>query len=115
MIANVAVFELPPVDAEIVAVVFDDTAVVFTENVAAVFPAKTVTVTGTMAEVELLTRVTTSPPVGAAPVRVIVAVDVLPPTTVAGLNVNDATDGGFTVSVADSLVPFRVAVIVVVV
>jgi len=46
---NVAV--LPPVvsDAPMVAVVFDVTLVVFTENVADVFPARIVTVAGTVA------------------------------------------------------------------
>jgi len=49
----------------------------------------------------LLVRLTSIPPVGAAPVRVAVPVDVANPVTVVGLSVIDAMVGGLMVSVAD--------------
>ena len=70
--------------AVIVADVFAETAVVATEKVAVVAPAATVTELGTVALVALDLRLTTIPPVGAAPVSVTVPVDATPPTTDAG-------------------------------
>ena len=62
------------------------TALVFTENVALVDPAPTVTVDGTVAEVLLLERFTVAPPLGAAPLRVTVPVEEEPPFTLPGLS-----------------------------
>lgn len=81
-----------PYVAEIVEVVVVETAVVVTLKVALVSPAATVTLTGTWAAVVLLLdRVTTAPPVGAGPLRVTVPVDPLPPTTLTGFNVTEAS------------------------
>ena len=63
------------------------TALVFTENVALVDPAATVTLDGTVAEVLLLERLTVTPPLGAAPLRVTVPVEADPPVTLLGLSV----------------------------
>src|SRR5437879_1615187 len=63
------------------------TALVFTENVALVDPAATVTLDGTVAEVLLLERFTVTPPLGAAPLRVTVPVEGDPPVTLLGLSV----------------------------
>jgi hypothetical protein len=68
-----------------VAAVALETALVVTVKVAVVPPAATGTLPGTWAEELLLDRVTTAPPVGAAPVRVTVPVEELPPVTLAGL------------------------------
>jgi hypothetical protein len=65
--------------------------------------AATVTLAGTVAEIELLPRVTDAPPMGAGPSSVIVAVEfVNPPCTDVGFSVSDAAPaaGGTTVSVA---------------
>jgi len=58
-------------------------------NVTLVAPDGTVTVLGTIAEVALLASVIEVPPVGAAPVRVTVAVEDTPPTTFVGFKVNE--------------------------
>jgi hypothetical protein len=59
-----------------------------------VAPAGTVTLAGTVAfRVSLLANVTTTPPVGAAALKVIVPVAGLPPITVVGLMVRFATVG----------------------
>ena len=82
---------------------------VCTLNVAALAPAGTVTLDGTLAQATLLLdSVTTAPPVGAALVSVTVPVEFEPPRTDVGLSVNDASAAGvdaFTVSVADLLTP----------
>jgi len=85
---SVAVFVTEPSVALMVAVTVADTAVVDVVNVAVVAVAGTVTLTGTVTPlaVLLLERVTTSPPVGAAPDRVTVPVEVDPPITVGGLS-----------------------------
>ena len=57
----------------------------------------------------LLLKVTTAPTVGAAPLRVTVPVELLPPTTEVGDRVTEDKDAAVTVSVAFVLVP-RVAV-----
>jgi len=93
---NVALFVTPPNDAEIVAVWFVVTLIVPTENVAAVAPAATVTLAGTVATLLALERVTTAPPDAAAPVRVTVPVDGFPPTTVAGLKLTALSVVGAT-------------------
>jgi hypothetical protein len=102
----------PTALAEIVAVDFELTFVVLTTKVIEVFPAGIVTVAGTVAPLSLLARVTTKPPVGAAAEIFTVPVEVLPPVTVVGLSVSDASAGGLTVSVAVSAAPLRLAVIV---
>src|SRR5262245_8767252 len=87
------------------------TAVVFTVKLALVAPAATVTLAGTVATAVFeLDNVTTVPPAGAGALSVTVAVDVLPPVTLVGLSVKEATvtvvaAGGFTVSVADCVTP----------
>jgi hypothetical protein len=59
-----------------------------TANVAVEAPAATVTLAGTLTTPGLLfVRVTTAPPVGAAPVNVTAPCAELPPTTVKGLTV----------------------------
>lgn len=98
MTVKVAVFDVPPADAEIVTVVLDVTLTVLTVNVAEVFPAAIVTVVGTDAEELLLDTVTVSPPVGAAALILRVPVDVFPPATVIGLSVNETNTGGRTVN-----------------
>jgi hypothetical protein len=80
------------------------TLLVVTWKLALVAPAATVTLAGTCAAaVLLLVSVTIAPPVGAAPLRVTVPVDELPPATLVGFTETDDRDtaaGGFTVSVA---------------
>ena len=56
---------------------------------AVVLPLVMVTLAGTVAaEVLLLDSETTAPPAGAGALRVTVPVEVLPPTTLVGLNAN---------------------------
>ena len=62
-----------------------------TVKVAVFAPAATVTVAGTVALAELEVSATTDPPVGAAELRVTVAVEVKPPVTLVGDNVKDDT------------------------
>ena len=69
------------------------TALVLTENVALAYPAPTVMLDGTVAEVLLLDRFTTAPPVGAAPLRVTVPVEEEPPFTLPGLSVTEDSTG----------------------
>ena len=98
-----------PTVAEMVAVVFDPTLTVLTVNVIEVFPAGTVTVAGTLASTDSLASVTTTPAAGAAPERVTVPVEFLPPASDVGLSFRLATAGGMTVRLADSPVPFKLA------
>lgn len=82
------------------------TVLVVTVNVVEVVPAATVTLEGTVAAlVLLLVSVTTAPPLGARPLRVIVPVEDEPPVTLAGLSVSEESVGGFIVSVPVRLVP----------
>jgi hypothetical protein len=91
---STAVLVTSPYTAEMVDVLTAITALLVTANVAVVAPAATVTFAGTMATVVLLLdRVTTAPPTGAAAVNETLAVDVAPPVTVAGFNVNPASTG----------------------
>ena len=70
----------------IVTLVFAVTAEVLTLKFALDAPAATVTLAGTeTADVFALLSVTTAPPLGAAPVNVIVPCAVVPPTTEVGL------------------------------
>ena len=87
----------------IVTAVEAGTVDVLTVNVAVVAPAATVTLAGTVAvAVSLLESATTAPPAGAAALSVTVPVDPVPPVTLAGFTLTDATvtGTGFTVSVA---------------
>jgi hypothetical protein len=76
------------------------TADVVVVNVAVELPALTVTVAGTTALVLLLDNATTTPPVGAVPVKVTVPVEEVPPVTLAGLSdtPESATAAGVIVS-----------------
>ena len=99
--------------AEIVTEVLADTGVVAIVNVAVVAPAATVTLAGTVAaDVLLLVKVTTAPLAGAAPVRVTVPVEDVPPTTLEGLSETEVGTGARTVKVAVLVVPLRTAEIV---
>ena len=80
-----------------------------------VLPAKIVTDTGGLATLELLERITFAPPVGAAGEIVNVPVELLPPVTEVGFNVNPVIAGGFTVSVPLTVMPLDVPVTVTVV
>src|SRR5713101_2639860 len=119
-----AVLVAPPKLAEMVAKVDAVTDTVVTVNVALVAPAGTVTLptAGTLAAAGLLLeRVTTAPPVGAAALRVTVATEELPPTTLVGFSRKTETvrggggAGGVTVNGAEVLPVGIVAVIVTVV
>jgi hypothetical protein len=85
------------------------TALVLTVNVALLAPAATVTVAGTVAaDVLLLERETTAPPVGAGPLSVTVPVEGDPPVTLVGFSVSEARVGGacgITVSEAVLVAP----------
>jgi len=84
-----AVCVTPAYDAEIVTGVELATAIVVTCTVARVSPAATVMLAGTVAaEVLLLDRETTVPPLGAGPLSITVPVDGLPPLTLVGLTVS---------------------------
>ena len=87
---SVALLITDPLQAEIVAYIVRGTGLVCTVKVVDVRPAGTVTLLGTLAMIGLmLLKRTTIPPSGAGPLSMIVRVDGLPPTTVAGLSVND--------------------------
>jgi len=81
--------ETPPAVPVITAVVVAVTVCVVTLNVLLVAPAGTVTLLGTVATLLLLLSDTTTPPEGAAPDRVAVPVDKLPPVTLVGFSVRD--------------------------
>jgi hypothetical protein len=100
VIASVAVLDTVPSFAVIDAVTFAATATVLTVKVLEVFPEATVTDVGTVAAETLLERLTSVPAEGAAPFRVTVPVDELPPTTVVGESVSEDSASGLTVSVA---------------
>src|SRR2546425_7803514 len=94
---STAILVAPPKLAEMVAEVDAVTDTVVTVNVALVAPAGTVTLPtgGTLAAAGLLLeRVTTAPPAGAAPLRVTVATEELPPTTLVGLSTKPETVRG---------------------
>ena len=88
-------------------VVVVTTELVVTANVVDVLPAGTVTLAGTpAADVLLLERVTATPPAGAAPLRVTVPVEGLPPVTVVGFReTKDRVTAGVTVKAAVRVVP----------
>jgi len=86
--------------AEIVAVTEVATADVVTLNVAEVAPAGIVTVAGGVALLLPDVSVTTSPPLGAGPLRVTVPVETFPPMTDVGDNVTLINVAGEIVKVA---------------
>jgi hypothetical protein len=73
---------------------------VLTLKVAKVLPAATVTLAGTVAPVLLLARVTSTPPVGAAPVKVTVPVELPPAVMEVGLSETELRAGLVRVSKA---------------
>jgi hypothetical protein len=82
------------------------TVLVVTVKVAVVAPAGTVTLDGTVAaRVLLLESLTVVPFVGAAPLRVTVPVDGLPPTTVDGPKLNEVKLGGVMANVVVLVTP----------
>ena len=82
------------------------TGVVLTVKVAVVPPAGTVTPAGTVAAlVLLLDSETSAPPLGAGPVSATVPVEELPPATLVGLRLSEASVGGVTVSEAVRVAP----------
>jgi len=84
---------------EIVATVWLETAVVFTAKLTFAFPAGTVTLAGTVAELELLESLMAIPPVGAGPVRITPPAEEPPPIRLVGLSVIEETTGGRSESV----------------
>lgn len=104
--------DVVPDVAVMVAVVLVPTVDVLTVKAIDVLPAGIVTVPGTVATDWLLESEMTRPPLGATEPMVTVPVDVLPPTTDAGLSFNEDKEGGLTVRVALWVLPFRLAVMV---
>jgi len=103
--------------AEIVTSVDDFGRIVVTVNCALVAPAATVMLLGTAAmSGSVLDSVTVTPPAGATPLKVIVAVEEVPPRTLVGLRLIETSvgGGGVTVSAADRVTPPDVAEIVTV-
>lgn len=93
--------------AEIVTEVVEATPKVVIVNVAVRDPASTATVPGTCAAAALLLcSVTVMPPLGAAPLKVTVPVELLHPTTEVGVLVTDDRVGPLTVSVVVNVVPY---------
>ena len=79
--------------AVITELVLTPTVKVVTVKLACVCPAATVTLAGTVAaEVLEEERVTDAPPAGAAPLKVTVPVEGLPPVTAEGFNDREETD-----------------------
>jgi hypothetical protein len=102
---NVAVWVVLRV-AEMVSELLAATGLVVTVKVAVVAPAATVTLAGTCAAaVLLLDRVTAAPPAGAAPFKVTVPVEEVPPITEVGLKVTELSVAAVTVKVAVLVVP----------
>jgi len=103
--------DVEPTVAVIVAGVDTETSDVAIEKVVDVAPAGTVTVAGTVALLLFEVRLTRAPPVDAAPVRVTVPVDCVPPWTLLGEAEMLAGTGGMTVRFAVLLPPPDFAVI----
>ena len=76
------------------------TPIVETVNVAVDCPAGTITVFATDAAELPLDRATETPPLGAAPDRLTEPEDDVPPCTVLGFSVSEASVAGVTVNVA---------------
>ena len=92
-------------------VVWLDTPVVVTVNVAVVDPDDTVTLAGVVAEVLLSESVTTMPPLGAGPLKVTVPVELVPPRTVVGFM---ATEDRLTATADVKFSPVTLALFTVV-
>jgi len=103
-----ALLVTPEYAADTAPVALAVTPEVVTANVALVAPAGITTLAGTTAAGLVSERVIVAPPGGARPVRVTVAVELLPPTTEVGFRVKVDSAAGFTVSTA-VFTPFRVA------
>ena len=90
------------------AVVWLATPPVVMVKVADVLPAETVTLAGSVAAGLPLERVTTAPPVGAGALSVTVPVGLVPPVTLVGFRVTDASVAadGTTVSVVAWVDPY---------
>ncbi len=82
---SVAVLVTPLKTAEMVAVTEVVTVLVVTVKFALVLPAATVTLVGMVVATELSESDTTTPPTGAAALKVTVPIEELPPTTPLGL------------------------------
>jgi hypothetical protein len=77
-------------------------------NAALLLPAAIVTVAGTVAEALLVDKDTERPPAGAAPLRVTVAVEDVPPVTLTGFTESEeraAVTAGVILSAAVLLAP----------
>lgn len=85
LIDRTAVLVTPAKTAEMVAEVDVMTVLVVTVKLALVAPATTVTLAGTLTETESSESVTTTPPLGAAALKVTVPVELLLPITLLGL------------------------------
>lgn len=109
LIESVADCDTDPTEPVIVALTWLATAVVLAVNDPTDLPAAISTVTGTIADFELLANFTVTPPVGAGPVKVIVPDEGLPPTTNLGDRVTEAMVGAVTVTVALSVTEPKVA------
>ena len=100
---------VPPKLAEIVTAVEVDTVALVTVNVALVLPTATVTDAGTVAaDALLLASTTTAPPVGAAPFKVTVPCELLPPVTLVGFRLMEfkaTVIAGVTVRLVVCVVP----------
>ena len=89
---------------------FEVTALVLTLNVAEVLPEVIVTDGGTVATAVLLeVSLTLTPAAGAGPLLVTVPIEDAPPFTVVGFSVNDLSEKGVSVSVAEMPAPLYVA------
>jgi hypothetical protein len=102
---SVAAFVTPLAAAEMEALVLVATSEVVTLNVPVVAPAAIVNVPGTVAAPFELASATASPPEGATPVKVSVAVDGEPPLTADGFRVRDCGAGVFTDNVTVDVRP----------
>jgi len=106
-----AVSLVPFSSAEMITGVGAATETVLTVKVAVDFPAGTVTEVGVVADDELLVISTTNPPMGAAPVSVMVPVQEDPPIRLVTLSFSDISSGGLIVRVAVSVTAPSSAVI----
>src|SRR5206468_6581706 len=101
-----------PADADIVTTIGVVTAMVDIWKLALLWPAGTVTLTGTVATVLSVESATATPPAGATRFRLTVPVEELPPMSAVGFRQvaeksggGGGDPGGFTVSVADRVTP----------
>ena len=109
---STADFDELPTEATMLAVPLTVTGVVFSTNVAEVFPAGMTTVAGVVSQLAWPLSEIVSPPVGAAELIVTVPVLVFPPFTDAGLSVSDFSVGAVRVRVAVFFTEPTLAVIV---